>query len=700
MHNFFKRLHVSTFSKVVSLVTIVCVCLMILVISLFFYTKAQEKRIFKSSNELYNKEIESLIKLNSELYSSIIVDVTYWTEFVNFIESKNLQWFNTSISPLIDTYKLEYLSAYTADYDFITKVSTLKIKSKIIIPKEAFKRLYERKNDRFYLKIPEGIVEVYGATIHTSDDPFKNKTEPAGYFFMVRLMDDDYFSNIEKICSSNIGFYSGKEKANKSVFKILPLKDYNKNVIGKLYFKRAYNIDFLITKNILLIIAIAIFSSWLVYCYYAIKWSKLPIDLIKKILKENDSTAISSLKNIKGEFRYIGLLFEENKLKEKQLEIAKNKAEESDRLKSAFLMNLSHEVRTPMNAILGFSSLLKDPNLTEIEKKEFIQIIEQSGNNLIEIIDDLVEMSKIDSNLIKPNVEIINLEAVIFSQVKILKVLNTKEHVEFKFNPPEKSLNVNIVTDGVKLKEIISNLVLNAFKFTNKGFVILDCDIDDKNKKVNFTIQDSGVGIPDVFKDNIFKRFTKLSNKEISSNDGLGLGLAISKAYVEMLGGEISFQSQINIGTVFKFSIPFQLASENNFKNIDLESKTPKKFEDDVVILVAEDDNINYLLIEKVLFSFKCKIIRAKDGLEAVNLCKSIHKIDLILMDIRMPNLDGYEAFKQIRTFNKQIPIIAQTSYSFQDELDKINELGFNGFISKPIDKDKLYELIKICLKK
>lgn len=660
--------------------------------------RVQEKQIFNSSNELYNKEIQSLLKLNSESYTSISIDVTYWDEFVTFTKTEDINWFNTSVANIIETYQLEYICAYSTDGKLITKVSTPKIKTREIIPPEAIQNLLQKKTDKFYLKIPEGIVEVYGATIHPSDDPYKNKTEPSGCFFMARLLDNEYFANIEKISSSNVSFYTGKEKALKTVFCTIPLLDYNEKEISKLFIKRSYNIDFWITKFILLMMAFAIIFSWIVYVYYANKWAKLPLNFIKKILKNGDDESIISLKNIKGEFRYIGKLFEENKIKTKELELAKVKAEESDKLKSSFLMNLSHEVRTPMNAILGFSNLLKNPDLPEEEKKECLEIIEQSGRNLMEIIDDLVEMSKIDSNLIKPNNEVVNLEELIVNQVKTLYILNKNEKVEFRFNASKTDLNINIITDYVKLKEILSNLILNAFKFTNEGFVILDCELSEND--INFTVQDSGIGIPDEFKKNIFKRFSKISKNGISANEGLGLGLAISKAYVEMLGGEITFESQVNVGTKFKFSIPLKKANEEKQIKVVFEPNIPESLGNEVIVLVAEDDNINFLLIEKILKSFDCKIIRALDGVEAVNLCKANNEIDLILMDIRMPNLNGYEAFTQIKEFNKEIPIIAQTSYSFEEELTKIKNLGFNGFISKPIDKNQLYELMKMYLKK
>lgn len=701
MNSLFKNRKDSTYAKVIGLLSLVSLALLVLVGVLFFYMHEQEKQIFKSSNEIYKREINTLLNLNSETYTSLSIDVTYWDEFVNFTKNKDLAWFNTSVANVIDTYKLEYICKYDANGEFLTKVSTSKIKTRELIPSEAVLNVLNKKIDRFYLKVPDGVVEVFGATIHPSNDPFKNKTKPAGVFFMVRLLDNEYFADIEKISSSNIKFYTGKETATKTVHTLVPLKDYNNKTISNLYFKRSYNIDFWITKTILCIMAIGIILSWFVYFAYANKWAKLPLSFIKKILRDGDQSAINSLKNIKGEFRYIGKLFEENQLKTKQLELAKNKAEESDRLKSAFLMNLSHEIRTPMNAVLGFTDLLNNTELSEKDRKEYIKVIQQSGKNLIEIIDDLVEMSKIDSQLIKPNFQAFDLEELIEQIVKTYKNLYTSEKVEFKFIESRIKPSKPIVSDKVKLGEIITNLLNNAYKFTNEGFVIFDYSIDEKKKLITFSVKDSGIGIPNNFQKNIFKRFSKINIKGISANEGLGLGLAISKAYVDMLDGQISFTSQEGVGTTFIVTIPLQYSEQEVISTKDsFEIKLPIDLGEEEIVLVAEDDNINYLLIERVLKNINCKIIRAKDGLEAVEMVKNNSEIDLILMDIKMPNMNGYDAFQEIRKFNKNIPIIAQTSYSFQEELDRIKALGFNGFISKPIEKDKLYNLIKLYLNK
>lgn len=685
----------STYFKVVSLVSLVSFGLLLIVVFLYFYMRVQEKAIFKSSKELYENEINSLLKLNSESYSAVVVDATYWDEFVEFTKTKNLKWFNTSIAVLIDTYNVEYLSAYSEDGEFITKVSTLKIKTKNFVPKEVFNRIKEKKFEKFYMRIPEGIVEIYGASIHPSNDPFKNKTKPSGYFIMARLLDREYFANIEEICSSNIKFYTGNEQALKTVFTTISLQDINKKEVSKLYFKRSYNIDFYITKSILCTMALAILFAWAVFLYYSNKWARLPLNLIKKILKKNDTSAIEDLKSIKGEFRYMGKLFEENFKQKAELISSKQKAEESDKLKSAFLMNLSHEIRTPMNAIVGFSDLLLDEKITDEEKQEFVRIVQYNSRSLLSIVDDLIEMSKIDSDLIKPNYSNVNLNNLLKAAFESANFSNKNENVVVKLHEPDEKIKKNIVTDPVKLNQIIINLLNNALKFTDEGFVILDYEIDTNQNLIVFHVKDSGIGMPEEFKDKVFKRFNKINAKNISANEGLGLGLAISKSYVEMLGGSISVETKEGLGSTFTFTIPLKYAEKETIEEEKVHQIVNYNVGNNEVLLVAEDDNINFKLIEKLLKIFNFNVIRAKDGLEAVEICKTNSEIDLVFMDIKMPNLDGYGAFVKIREFNKKIPIIAQTSYSFPEEVEKIKQLGFNDFISKPLDKEKLYELVK-----
>ena len=695
-----KNLKVSTYSKVVALLTIAFVSFLLLFAILFYYTYQQQQQISRNVNEQFNREINALMDLNAQSYVSLIQEMTFWDELVQFVKTKDLKWFDNSVAYLVDTNKVDYLDAYNLDQQFVSKVSTTKITSENFIPKEIFPILYKNKIIKFNLKIPEGFVQVYGATIHPSEDPFKNKTSPQGYFFLVKLIDSNYFNSLEKISSSQISFFdSSKEIDSKFIYTLSDIKDFNDKKIASLIYKRPNNVNFGVTRNIIGIIVIGTIIGFLCFFYYAKKWSRTPIKLITNVLK-GDLNAIDSLKKIRGEFRYIGKLFEENHFQKIQLQKSKTKIEESDNLKSAFLMNLSHEIRTPMNAIIGFSDLLSNDEITEKDKNEYIRIIKSSGRSLIDIIDDLVEMSRIDTNLVTPNFSNINLENMIQATFDAVSITNIKPDLNFKLIKPNNKLKQNITTDVTKLNQILVNMLDNALKFTDEGFVILDYDFDEMNKKINFEIKDSGIGIPDDFKTRIFKRFSKTNTHSISANEGLGLGLAISKAYIDMLGGEISVQSQEGIGTNFKFWIPLQYEILEQNKAIETPKTIALILDDSIKILVAEDDNINFMLIKQMLKSDKIQVIRAVDGQQAIDICKENANFDMIFMDIRMPNKNGHEAFETIREFNPKIPIVAQTSYSFPEEIAKIVKTGFDDYISKPLDKDAILGLVSKHTKK
>lgn len=689
----------STYSKVVFLLVIVAIGFLLLFFSLYYYTLRQEKQIYDNTVIQYNNEINSLVNLNSESYSSVINDVTYWDEFVTFTKTKDLNWFNRSVANIIDAYKVDYLAAYTIDKEFITKVSTSKINTKSIISDEVFKVLYEKRQDKFYVKIPEGIVEVFASTIHPSDDPFKNKHNPSGYFFMMRLLDNDYFSNLEKISSSKISFYEPNQKLAKDlVYTIVPIKGYDGSEVAKLLFNRIYKVDFSITKRILLIILIAFIVSLLIFNFYAVKWSKLPITLIKKVLETGDEKAINSLKNIRGEFRYIGKLFEQNQIQKLLLQKEKERAEESDKLKSAFLTNLSHEIRTPMNAIIGFSDLLDNHELTKEEEKEYRNIISKSGKKLVLIIDDLIEMSKIDTNQIEPKLTEFDLDECIefvFDEMKNTIPANKK--IEFKIEKSKNGFSGKIISDKTKLMQIITNLLSNAIKFTDVGSVVLFYEVDVQSEQIKIYVIDTGIGIESKYYDSIFKKFRKIENDHSIRGGGLGLGLALTKGYVEILGGTIAVESEIGQGSTFSVTIPL-ISDKSQAISDELSNANPEK-EKIETILVAEDDNFNYLLIEKILKLKKYKIIRAEDGAEAVEISLNNNNIDLILMDIKMPKMSGHEAFNEINKIRPNLPIIAQTAYTSTDEVEKIFKSGFSGYISKPINKEKLFELLNKYLK-
>ena len=379
-----------------------------------------------------------------------------------------------------------------------------------------------------------------------------------------------------------------------------------------------------------------------------------------------------------------------------QLEFSKQKAEESDNLKSAFLTNLSHEIRTPMNAIVGFSDLLNNPKLSNKERLEYLGIIAQSGSNLVSIIDDLVEMSKIDAKQIAPNYSSVNLESCLNELYNQIKITIPKEKtIDFELIKSENPIANRILTDEIKLKQIVINLITNAIKFTENGFVTFEYAVNIKKSTISFIINDTGLGIDDAHQEIIFDRFRRIDGDYAIKVGGLGLGLAISKAYIEMLGGTISLQSKVGVGSRFLFTIPLIFdKNESNTSSILVNQKNAEQITGNETILVAEDDNINFLLLEKIMQLKNYKIIRAKNGQEAVAICRDNKNIDLVLMDIKMPILSGYEALAKIKVFRPELPIIAQTAYSSSEDQEKMEQAGFINYITKPINKEKLFEII------
>ena len=686
-----------TFPKILWLIISSSLFFILLYSVLFYYTKKVEKQVYSNTIEQFEREVNKLMELDSKPIGVGINNDTNWDEFVKFISTKDANWYNDNMSTELDIFKADYLGVYDADKNFIIHTPTSRIKTVDFIPKQVMFLLQDVGIRKFYLKIPEGIVEVTGAAIHPSNDPQKNKTPTSGYFFVVRLLNKEFVKNLEEMTNSTISIVNDNKifPAEKGkIVSMIDLKDSQKNSISTLVFKRNFEVYFEETTNLLYAILIAFFISLLINLIYTRRLVYYPLSLIKRVLETGNSKAIKLLKSTTGEFSHIGNLFEENRNQKIELISAKLKAEESDRLKSSFLANLSHEIRTPMNAINGFTELLLNTDITDDEKHEYLKVIEKSGNNLVSIIDDLIEMSKIDANQITPNYTNVNLESCVNELFETIKItIKKSKGFEFKLLKSPTPAEFNIITDDIKLKQIIINIVTNAIKFTEKGSVTFGYEIDKKKQLVKFTINDTGLGIDEENHKYIFDRFKRIDSDMSIKVGGLGLGLAISKAYIDMLGGTISLDSKLGVGSNFYFSIPLKYDKTTHIvvrpiTKIDL-SKTNEE-----LILIAEDDNINFLLFQKMMQNQNYKIIRAVNGEEAVDICINNPNISLVLMDIKMPLMDGFQALELIRPIRPNLPIIAQTAYSSSDDEKRIYDAGFNNYITKPLNRDKLFELI------
>ena len=378
-----------------------------------------------------------------------------------------------------------------------------------------------------------------------------------------------------------------------------------------------------------------------------------------------------------------------------ELEIAMKKAEENDKLKTAFLQNISHEIRTPMNAIIGFSALLKQQDLPKEERNQFVDIINGSCNQLLSIINDIINIATIESGQAKVNESRVNINSVVkifYEQFK-LKTLSKNVELSYKTTLDDKEAYFQI--DETKFIEIFSNLINNAIKFTENGTVEYGYEV--RGSFLQFYVKDSGIGIASEQHDKIFERFRQAGSTIASKFGGTGLGLSISKAYVELLGGHIWLKSEEDKGSEFYFTIPIKrLVSKNNSQTLSQHiEKAENKTAYRAHILVVEDEEFNFRYLQKILSILHFSVERASNGLEAVEKCKINKDIKLILMDIKMPEMDGYEAVRLIRTFNPTIPIIAQTAYALAKDKEKIMESGFDDYITKPIDKNLLVDCIE-----
>jgi PAS domain S-box-containing protein len=384
----------------------------------------------------------------------------------------------------------------------------------------------------------------------------------------------------------------------------------------------------------------------------------------------------------------------EQKSVEQELRIAKLKAQESDRLKTTFLANISHEIRTPMNGIVGFAEMINQENVEPEVKKEYENIISLSSQQLLNIIDDIIDISKIEANQLTIDKSVTNInellsELHLFYERQFLR--EGKSDIELSVYKELSDEESNIDTDHTRLRQILCNLINNAVKFTSRGSIKFGYTINE-DKYMQFFVEDTGIGIDEELFSTIFEYFRQADEGNTRAFGGIGLGLPIAKGLTGLLGGEIWVESRKGIGSKFYFTHPYRL--------IKKEKKTPEiKAEPEIynwhdkVVLIVEDDELNYAFLKAVISQTNATTMLAQNGYEAIDICKS-KAPDIILLDIRLPEMDGYEATRQLRKMNMNIPIIAQTAYAMTEDKIKCLNAGCNDYIAKPLNKDEL--LIKM----
>lgn len=404
---------------------------------------------------------------------------------------------------------------------------------------------------------------------------------------------------------------------------------------------------------------------------------------------------ITLLKDEGGEVKGISILAENITEKNAiiaKLKEAKEKAEESNRLKSVFLQNVSHEIRTPMNAIIGFISLLKDSPIDEKTRIQYYEIINKSGERLLATVNDLIDISQIETHQINVSKSAVNISEILLHQVNANAPLAAIMNNKITCTSQYLDSSTFLYTDRYLLVSIFTNLISNAIKFTDDGTI--EIGSYDQENGIVFFVKDTGIGIPQNRHNAIFDRFVQADLTISRTHEGSGLGLSIAKAYAQLLGGDVWVESEEGKGSTFFFNIPKdevnpEQPETNNPEVID------KCLGQNCKILVAEDDEMSYLFLKTLLEQKGIEILNARNGAEAVDMVRNDVEIALVLMDIKMPVMNGKEAIRQIRTFNQDIPIIAQTANAMPDDKYKILETGCNDYISKPIDTNILFRLLQ-----
>ncbi len=389
-----------------------------------------------------------------------------------------------------------------------------------------------------------------------------------------------------------------------------------------------------------------------------------------------------------------------DKLRESELRFsevlvnAKIKAEESDNLKSIFLANMSHEIRTPMNAIMGFSYLLGDPEIEDSEKSQYIDIIRTSGNRLMQLIDDIIDISKLETQQLSINKSECNLSEILRNSVEAFsksELLEKKPEINLVLSLPPAHNEIKVFSDSNRLQQVLDNLISNAIKYTERGTVEIGYSIKNNEEKkfIEVFVKDTGIGIPVEMSEVIFDRFRQV--EEGSFHEGTGLGLSISKGIIELLGGKIWLKSELKKGTTFYISIPYDITETINTKTdvlsrqqLDLTGKT---------IIIAEDDYNSFFFLKLLLAGQNAKILWAENGMDLLEIVQR-NLPDLILLDISMPLMNGFEFLEEMKSRGLNPKIIAQTAYAMPYEKERCIMAGCHGYISKPIIKATLFKEI------
>jgi len=554
--------YISTYTKI--LIALAFSAGIFVVLILLSAQKSKEQ--LKQEEEIYCTEFENSIKsivglMNSNV-DKVIVDYTYWTEFIQNIYPYNEPWFKDNINTTLTSFHHDFVAVYDSIGNLVHQITKENLVHPSIDPL-AIEQILKHRFGNFYIKNGQNFYYISGGTIHTDDDP-QHKTSPKGVFVIGKIIGREMRTQMENITRSNITIDEDTLKTKvqaQKLFAFIPMKSWDNQVFGYITFSRDFHF-FKIQKrqdaeSLLLIIVSAIVSLLIFFITFKV-WVQHPLSLITDILQNEGSAKLERLKSQKSEFGEIGHVMDRFIQQKQELVIAKEKAEESEKLKTAFLSNMSHEIRTPLNGILGFSRLLVEEELTPELRTEFVKIIETNGDQLLTHLNNVMDLAKMDAGILTLE----NRACSIFNIVNELylhystniKVISGA--IRFEVKPGLSEQDSQIISEPDRIMQILKHLIENAFKYTEKGTIEFGYNIHE-HYQLLFYIKDSGIGIPKKKQEMVFDNFMQGDMSIRRKYSGSGLGLSLAKSLVELMKGKIWLSSELHKGTTVYFSIPY-----------------------------------------------------------------------------------------------------------------------------------------------
>lgn len=533
---------------------------MLLFTTLLTLQKRQANMMHDQSDLEYHREISSIINLNSKGLRQIAFDYTYWDEFAEIMSKGGKTiWFERNISTILSSYNYDYVAVYSVDNKLVFESHGDK-KLTEVIPEDIFSHLNKKRLLDFFIETSQGYMEVSSASIHPTFDQNRTETEPYGYLFIGKLWDEKMIDYMSEVTSSKITLaktVKNENHKNYILHSTVNFVAYEGSVIGNALFLRENPIFKLYNSSSLYMMAVLLLSLifiWITIRFATRIWIIRPLKLTENILKRESANDIAMLKKAPGEFAQIAELFENFKKQKEELKEAKEMADQANTLKTRFIANISHETRTPMNSIMGFSELLKDPVVTQEQRIEYIDIILSNGKKMMALLGDLVDISKLQAGqaeIVESPFSLKQLMVNIYTNYnqkaagKGLSLINKNE---------DSSQDLTLYTDRDRICHIFDNLINNAIKYSSEGTI--EYGFEKYNHFIKFYVKDQGIGIPKEMQSKIFEYFIQGETALNKNFGGVGLGLAIAKANVNLLGGEIFVESEPGMGSCFIFTIP------------------------------------------------------------------------------------------------------------------------------------------------